>query len=938
MHKKPVFLNLILRLGAVLMAYANAGLAAEGNADNKATNQLAADEIVVTARKQKETLQEVPLSVTAFSAEKLEQVGAFDNEDVALLTPNFNTERQVGRRLDRPTVRGMASPPTGAEPNASYFIDGVFVSGSIQSQTLGPIERVEVLRGPQSAKFGRATFSGAVNYVTKRPTDVAEAQLKTTVASHDSATVSGWSSGPLLENELYYFVSGSWDTYGGEYRNSLKFGQAPIHLAAPLTAPARGDESRLGGTDTADIAAKFIWTPTERSEFTFKASYNEADDDHYVQLIQELGELNCFLPTWGPDNSDPGRPAGAPNEIGTIDNSGEVWFTTSPGAFCGTLDPEKVSYYSLNPKNPYNPAFNPATSYPTGFVFPIVPGMGFGIGYTLPLEGSPREARYNLPDFIDGIQGSPGCLGSNGVPGECEAAPADPGTRRKVKRFLVGYEQLLGAWTLNAFLAHNREEFDQVFDLDRSEQRPALGLGLFHQADRGNVKDYNFELRLQSPSDNALRGSLGLNYYYQTGDYFQRRFVGTADALWPTNPLVNKTKNLSFFGDVEYNFTDEWSASAEARWSTEDRDVDSGQTCSDVMSPFDGQRNKNEISTKSLTPRFIVRYQPTDERMYYASVAQGEKPAQFTSAWYRTTTDPCSTLEDRAAGAPVVLFPEKQWTYELGARSEWLGRRLVANLTVFYIDWKNQAVRQNTLVGGFLTQINVNAGRSEVWGAELETNFVFTENLSGQFSYGLADAKFVEYNDELLAQLTGVGLSIMPNGRPERSTDNFLSLVYDESANNAKGKRVPGSPKHSFVFGLNYSNEVELNLWEGPKALDWFARTDFVLETDRYLEVNNFTKFPNRKRWNARIGLEAENWTLTAFVNNVLDDLSPTGVFSFPTITGARFNNSYIRNPGMPDDGMPNGFVDADAGISQNSVSPAYGRSFGLEYTYRFGG
>ena len=135
------------------------------------------EEITVTARKTEESLQDVPLSIAAFTAEQMRERGIFNNYDVATFTPNFTTTQRVGRTLDRPTIRGMTNPGTRGEPNASYFIDGTFVAGSISTATTQSMERVEVLRGPQSATFGRATFSGAVNYVTRKPSDEFDVRL-----------------------------------------------------------------------------------------------------------------------------------------------------------------------------------------------------------------------------------------------------------------------------------------------------------------------------------------------------------------------------------------------------------------------------------------------------------------------------------------------------------------------------------------------------------------------------------------------------------------------------------------------------------------------------------------------------------------------------------------------------------------------------------------
>jgi iron complex outermembrane receptor protein len=892
----------------------------------KTNSKLSVDEIVVTARKRQESLQEVPLSITAFTADQLEQLGAFDNEDVALLTPNFNTVTRIGRTSDLPTIRGQSAPVQGVAPNASYFIDGVYVSGSIKTMTLGPIERVEILRGPQSAQFGRSTFSGAINYITKRPTNEFSGQLKSSVASHDSATVSGWASGPLVQDRLLYFVGASWDTYGGEYRNELKDFQAPIHLAAPLTAPQRGDNSRLGGTETKDINLTLTWTPSDSSQLTFKSSYNEGDDEHYVSQLQELGELNCYLPTVG--------------NPGTADNSSETWFTTSGGDFCGTFDPKRVNYNPQNPFNPSNPSFG-VSAYPSpeayepGWAFPRpAPGTPVGIANTLPAQGAPRQTRLNLPDFYDGIMGNPGCLGGI-TPADCIAAPAKPGTRRKTKRLFLEFTQdVWGNWRSISRIAYNKDDFEAAYDLDRTERRPLLGTGLFHMLDMSTREDRSFESRIESTSDTPLRGSLGVNYIKLDRKTFQRQFPGPGLGQFPARPFDENTENVAVFGSMEYDLTDQWRLSTEVRWAKEDRDITSGVACEDVGDPFEGLENIGKITTKSLTPRFTVSYQPTDTANYYALLAKGEKPAEFINAYYRSTADQCETLAVDAAGGANTVKPEKAWTYEVGTKQTWLDRRITANLSLFFIDWENQAVIRNTLVGGMLTSIITNAGASEVWGAELETNFIFTENLSGQFSYGLANGTFTNFNDEQLARTTGVGLKLLPNGKPER--DARGDPVYDESANNAKGLRIPGSPKHTFIFGLNYTNEVTLNLLDGADTLDWFARTNFVLETGRYDSPDNHLKFPNRKLWSGRVGLESTSWTFTTYVNNILDDLTPLGISRFPIITGPTWANGYTLTGPAPFEGIPNGQGGA-GGPTQYSTFPAFGRAYGLELVYRFG-
>ncbi|MDP7041276.1 MAG: TonB-dependent receptor plug domain-containing protein, partial [Gammaproteobacteria bacterium] len=206
------------------------------------------EEIIVTARKKEESLQDVPISITAFTADKLRESGLVNNYDVALLTVNFNTLQQTGRRQDRPVIRGMAAPANRGEPNASYFIDGAYVAGSISTATLGPVERVEILRGPQSAQFGRATFAGAVNYVTRKPSNEWTGEIQTRAGTDDTYLLSGWTSGPLIEDKLLFFGSAGWDKVGGgEFHNNLEAGEAK-NTASFIDPNQSGDHSRLNTT------------------------------------------------------------------------------------------------------------------------------------------------------------------------------------------------------------------------------------------------------------------------------------------------------------------------------------------------------------------------------------------------------------------------------------------------------------------------------------------------------------------------------------------------------------------------------------------------------------------------------------------------------------------------------------------------------------------
>lgn len=145
------------------------------------------EEVVVTARRVTENLQKAPIAITAIGAELIAAAGITSPEDIAALTPGFSY-RASTRGGALPVIRGMSN--VRGEANISFFIDGVYVSGSIAGYNLDSVEQVEVIRGPQSAMFGRNTFAGAVNYITRKPTDEFEGSVKLLVGQFDHVDAS----------------------------------------------------------------------------------------------------------------------------------------------------------------------------------------------------------------------------------------------------------------------------------------------------------------------------------------------------------------------------------------------------------------------------------------------------------------------------------------------------------------------------------------------------------------------------------------------------------------------------------------------------------------------------------------------------------------------------------------------------------------------------
>ncbi|MFM7797690.1 MAG: TonB-dependent receptor plug domain-containing protein, partial [Planctomycetota bacterium] len=217
------------------------------------------EEVVVTARKREESLRDVPLTVTAVTADAIERLGIRDAYDVSLYTPAFSNVASFGRNsVERPVIRGQAN--ILGDPNASYFVDGVFLSGSTSNTETANLERIEVIKGPQAVLYGRATFAGAINFVTRKPSDTFEGKVSATVGQHDQRDIVAWVSGPVIDDRLSFYAAVSHLEYGGAYDNPLD---------------QRDD---LGAERTKAGTLKLRWTPGEDSEVTALVTGQQDDD------------------------------------------------------------------------------------------------------------------------------------------------------------------------------------------------------------------------------------------------------------------------------------------------------------------------------------------------------------------------------------------------------------------------------------------------------------------------------------------------------------------------------------------------------------------------------------------------------------------------------------------------------------------------------------
>ncbi len=242
--------------------------------DSKIQKNIELEEIVVISRKREERLQDVPDSITAFTRYKIESMGIQDVGDFVAYTPNMSMK-------DGTSFTSASSSLTmrGITGGARYIIDGVPMSNSnsIFSGTLADVERIEVLRGPQSVLFGAGSISGAVNIVTRKPTNEFEAKVKAGYAKGNDKTISGLISGPVVEDKLHFLLN----AYSRDSDGLIKSGSS--------------NGIDLSTIDRQQINGRLLYTPNEDFELDLRLfTLREKNGADYTAKISSFDLRETF--------------------------------------------------------------------------------------------------------------------------------------------------------------------------------------------------------------------------------------------------------------------------------------------------------------------------------------------------------------------------------------------------------------------------------------------------------------------------------------------------------------------------------------------------------------------------------------------------------------------------------------------------------------------
>lgn len=219
------------------------------------------EEVIVTAQKRVESLQEVPISITAVDGDVLEAMGMRNTGQLAEITPNLTIQSdRPGQSF--PAIRGVGTPikGPGVDQGVAIYLDGVQVDSSgANLLSVLDLQQVEVLRGPQGTLYGRNAVGGVINMTSRRPSDEFQGYIKGGIGNYGS-----WETGASLEGSIID------DTLSGRISGIMLENDAYFKNRTPGV-----DDN--GASEDVTVRGTLLWTPTEKLDVTFSADYSETN-------------------------------------------------------------------------------------------------------------------------------------------------------------------------------------------------------------------------------------------------------------------------------------------------------------------------------------------------------------------------------------------------------------------------------------------------------------------------------------------------------------------------------------------------------------------------------------------------------------------------------------------------------------------------------------
>lgn len=800
------------------------------------------EEVVVTAQKRAENLQDVPIAISAFTGDNMKAMGVKTVTDLGKFTPGVEMNNDTPLQ---PTysIRGIQTGDftVGSDPAVAVYVDGVYTGrGAGAEIPLADIERVEVLKGPQGTLFGRNATGGAIHIISQKPQADDTTELNLTAGNY------GRQSSDLLLNR-----------------------QLSDNLYARFTASTNRRDSfadnLAGGFDTGNIdtqtyRASLLWEPSANTEVLWRADYGVMDQGSALRT--------SIVPT-------------LQAEAGGTDVFGDYALDTP------TIEDRDSWGSSLSITHDFeNVTFTSITAY-----------RGFDAHLQQDEDGTANpDYMFGSANFDEQTQFSQE-FRLNGATDTLKWTVGASYSREKLEHLTEAYftagslESFAVYEGIKAAYANSGMSTTELEDEAVKQRQLMIAAGQEGYA----VSSFLYDLMMGSGMLDAAMGEglapLGLTAANLSKDDIVMQLMGgiapwvAADTPWNENVLnTGDYRSTAVYGDMTWSLTDKLDLTVGARYTQDEKDftietayqntlpitiggnthlVDENGDPLVVTIPYEvapgvvvpvqtdqlplpqvalnqpfgmafynnGQPmldSKLSDSWSDISGRIVLDYRWTDDVMTFVSLADGFKAGGFNSLNFGDNIDSSFDQED------VVNL-------ELGLKSSLFDNAVRLNASVFAYEYKN--LQELDLVGSPIPSYNLRNADAEGRGAELEVQWAATDNLFIAGNYSYLDTEYTRYQI-------------------------IEAIGETEEEHSRVGQPRVGTPENKFNLMAEYT-------WELAAGGDVSVRGDYNWTDERVGSISDPDRvIPDYQLMNLRAGWNSasDRYSAALWVQNVTDE------------------------------------------------------------------
>jgi len=817
-------LQVTAAVGLILSAAAHAQQTAPTTADQAATAPSGGlSEIVVTAQRRENNIQNVPIAVTAFTSDQLQSRDLTDIHSLGAITPGVNLDAGAPFSGDRSvlsaSIRGIGQDDFAfnLNPGVGVYLDGVFLARTIgANENLLDVDRVEILKGPQGTLFGANTIGGAISIVTHTPGNEEKFQAQVTGGQYNRRDVSFTADMPIIKDVLLSSISVSSQNQTGwmkvkPYPTTSLYGAGPFVTDPDTVYPKSGYQTSdtYNGTGVVTMRGKLLWNATDKLRFTFTGDWSHEDQTAlgYTILNTYTGSLaystfstlyNLCISNGAAGIGNAVAAAGGPPPFvvaGALANQAPFNASPVPNFALGCTSPRarNVQLGSIGGAPLIGAGYLgvPVGQVPFPGVDPAYNYNNIAAGRTYLGTNQPRifmQPSASQTGNIDTTYANGPDFARNDVFGFSFQGTYDLTDSISLKS-ITAYRQI--AWRIGTDLDGTPETLQEVTDAQHQFQ--------VSQEFQINGKAF----------DNKLDYVGGLYYFRERG--YVHDYVPFESLLFVYD-VANDVTNINYaaFLHADYRLNDLIGFTAGGRFT-------------DAQAYFlGGQSDLNDFPFLILPggiqtpPSALFRYFPpipdsqawhifdptvgmqlhfSNDVMGYVSWSKGFK----AGGWTTRLSAPISSPKQ------AEFSPEYSKTAELGIKADFLNHRVRTNAAVYYTDYNG--IQLNIQQG--ISPVYTNAGNAKIKGAELEMQSIVGGGLQLNLSAAYIDAYYTYVNP-----YANIPQSIGPQGQtycpvtvgPVNPVTGLVTGVCNfNSGGSQLDAKLPKTPKYKFTISPEYS-------------------------------------------------------------------------------------------------------------------------------------